>query len=142
MSAAIRPRTVTVAFWIWLFSAFVGIGAIVNVTAAVGLLSALTAGDDAWVVVEGAGIAFAVLLGIGVIVQVIAAVMFRDGANWARIVLVVTAAISSAGVIFEPTDIVSWLFLVANAIALVLSFAPEANAYFTARRRRSGLAGA
>jgi len=133
-----RPATVTAAFWIWLMSAFVGVFSIVNVVVAGSVLSAAAAGEtDAWVALITTSILIAAVLAVGTIVQIIAAVMFRDGARWARVLLVVAAVLSSAGVFASPDEVVSWVFLVANVVALVLSFLPASNEFFATPRRRS-----
>lgn len=137
-----RPTATSVAFWIWLLSAIVGMVTVVNMLAAVNLLASMatvaTEDVEPYLILTGFGIIIGWVAIVGVVIQVILSVFFRDGANWARIVLTVVAALSVLLVFTAPEDVFTWVYAVANVIAVVCSFVPASNAYFAgARRRRS-----
>ncbi len=145
-TSPVRPTVVSAAFWIWLLSALAGLTTVIGMLVGVNVLATLggLVSEDAelYLALTGFGIIVAYVALAGVIVQVVVSVFFRDGANWARIVLTVIAALAVVTVAIDPTDVGSWVFLVANLVAAVLSYLPEANAFFASSRvrRRTGQA--
>ncbi|QEV99767.1 hypothetical protein F6J84_06435 [Microbacterium caowuchunii] len=139
-----RPTTVSVAFWIWLLSAIVGMVSVVNMLVAVNLLATMasTATEDLepYFLLTGFGLIIGWVAVGAVVVQVILSVFFRDGANWARIVLTVIAVLSLTLVFSAPGEVFSWVYVVANAIAVACSFVPASNGYFAGSRRRRSTA--
>ena len=132
VSAAARPTTVTASFYIWLVTILLGlIGAV--------LLLVLSGSAEVTAVTQGApAVGTAAIVIAAVISIVVAAVQLlfvfqmNAGKNWARIVLLVLAALQVVGVLTGAgtASWASWLGLAATVIATVLMFLPSSNPYF------------
>jgi hypothetical protein len=133
-----RPRTVDAAFWLYLVSPIIGL--VLSFVS----ISATTSSAAAANLPQGAVMA-GVVLGIVINVLYLVAVIvidtfFRRGANWARIVLTVLAALSVFGVL-SLHGLGTITFLVALA-AIVLSWVPASNAWFRSVRGTTAPRGA
>jgi hypothetical protein len=143
------PQTVTVSYWLYIVGAILGIiGAIVLVVTLPAQLAATnsavtnqlqgtsTNGVDPTSIVSGAAIGaaiFSVVLTLAYsILTVVFARKYRQGKNWARIVLAVFAALQIFGLL-GGYGVGALHFLVVLA-ALILSFLPASNAWFRAMK--------
>lgn len=139
------PQTVTVAYWLYVVGAILGlVGAIVvgvlipNSIAVAGgaTTQALQGQDTGGVDVNGAVVGVTIASAVfSIVLTVVYSILFfvfarkfRAGKNWARIVLAVIAALQLFGVL-GAYGIGALHFLVVIA-ALVLSFLPASNAWF------------
>ena len=132
VSAAARPTTVTASFYIWLVTILLGlIGAVLLlVLSGSAEVTAVTQGSPA---VGTAAIVIAAVISIAVAaVQLLFVFQMNAGKNWARIVLLVLAALQVVGVLTGAgtASWASWLGLAATVIATVLMFLPSSNPYF------------
>jgi hypothetical protein len=145
------PTTVTASYWLYIVGAVLGlIGALVLILtipaqlaiAQDSLTRSLQGRDTNGVDVSSLANA-AVISGvvIGTIVTVAFSVLtivfaqkYRQGRNWARIVLAVFAALQIFGAFNISTYGVSSLHFVVVLVALILSFLPASNAWFRAMK--------
>ncbi|MFN3340521.1 MAG: hypothetical protein ACK40Z_12550 [Dietzia sp.] len=130
-----RPLSVSIASWIWLFCGLFTTVTIVSVLTATNVLAlfvgmGVDAGEPGAVEVIGwFGWSLAVGLFAAMVVQVVAAVKLREGARWSRALLTTAASFSLLAVLYDPTLWSAWLLLVANAVALVLTYHDTALDY-------------
>ncbi|MBB1030902.1 hypothetical protein G6027_08355, partial [Dietzia sp. SLG310A2-38A2] len=64
------------------------------------------------------------------------AVKLRDGARWSRALLTTAASFSLVAVLYDPTLWSAWVLLIANAVALVLTYDDHALDYLEAQPER------
>jgi len=122
-----RPGTVETAFWLYLAApviglilAFVNIGRVTSSTAAANLPQGAVI----------AGVVIGIVVNVIYLVAVIVIDMFfRRGANWARIVLTVLAALSVFGILGLGA-----ITFVIGLVAIILSWLPASNAWFRSVR--------
>ncbi|MFN3600811.1 MAG: hypothetical protein ACK4UY_05415 [Dietzia sp.] len=137
-----RPLSVSIASWIWLFCGLFTTVTIVSVLTATNVLAmavGMGAEEGERGVVEAVGWfgwALAVGLFAAMVVQVVAAVRLREGARWSRALLTTAASFSLLAVLYDPTLWSAWVLLVANAVALVLTYDDSALDYLDARQER------
>jgi hypothetical protein len=122
-----RPGTVETAFWLYLAAPVIGL--ILSLVS----IGRVTSSAAASHLPQGAVIAGVV---IGIVINVIYLIavividtFFRRGANWARIVLTVLAALSVFGVIGLGA-----ITFVIGLVAIILSWLPASNAWFRSVR--------
>ena len=145
VTAVTAPQTVTVAYWLYIVGAILGlVGAVVvgvliptSITTASGATTQAlqgqdTNGVDVGSAVVGVTIASAVFSIVLTVVFSVLLIVFarkmRAGRNWARIVLAVIAVLQLFGVL-GAYGVGALHFLVVLA-ALILSFLPTSNAWF------------
>lgn len=154
-STAPPPKTVTTAYWLYVVGAVLGlIGAIVSFIALPAVLQqaidqanrSLQGRDTGGIDVTGlatGSVITGVVIGAVVtlaftVLTIVFAVKFRQGRNWARIVLAVFAALQIFGVL-GTYGIGAVHFLVVLA-ALILSFVTPSNVWFREMRPRPATA--
>lgn len=153
-TTAIAPRPVNTSYWLYVASAVLGlvsfIASLIALPAAVAaaeqqLQSSSSNGVDVHAIAQGAAIGGAVFGGLVAVAYFVLTLVFaakmRNGRNWARIVLLVFAALHVVGLIglvIGTTPVLpallSVLVTLASAAAAVLSFLPESNAWFQSRK--------
>ena len=144
-----RPLSVSIASWLWVFC-----GLFTTVT-----ISSLVTGTNILALVAGFGVSetgrFAAGAGSGeaealgrfgwvlatglfaaMVVQVVGAVMLRDGERCSRALLTTAASFSLVAVLYDPMLWSAWVLLVANAVALVLTYDDNALDYLEAQPER------
>ena len=128
------PSTVRASFWLWIASVVLAVisGIVVLAT---GTEPRADVGDDAQVAAAVAPVVLSVGLLIGAGLRVLFAVFMYRGRNWARIVLLIVAILTTLGSISTILvgNVLDILTLVATVVAAVLMFVPASNPYF--RRR-------
>jgi hypothetical protein len=122
-----RPGAVDVAFWLYLAAP------VIDLVLSLLSIGGVNASAAAAKLPQGAVIA-GVVIGIVVNVLYLVAVVvidtyFRRGANWARIVLTVLAALSVFGVLGLGA-----IPFVISVVAIILSWLPASNAWFRSVR--------
>jgi hypothetical protein len=132
VSAVNRPATVTASFYIWLVTIALGLlGAV--------LLLVLSGSAEMSAVAQAnpeaatAAIIIAAVISILVaVVQLIFVFQMNAGKNWARIVLLVLAALQVVSVLTGggSASWATWLGLAVTVVATVLMFLPASNPYF------------
>jgi hypothetical protein len=132
VSATARPATVTASFYIWLVTIVLGlIGAVLLfILSGSAELSAVTEANPA---AGTAAIVIAAVISIVVAaVQLIFVFQMNAGKNWARIVLLVLAALQVLGGVAGGGSATwaTWLGLAVTIVATVLMFLPASNPYF------------
>ena len=118
-----RPGTVETAFWLYLIAPVIGL---ILSLLSIGRVTSSAAASN---LPHGAVIAGVV---IGIVINVIYLIavividtFFRRGANWARIVLTVLAALSVFGILGLGA-----ITFVIGLVAIILSWLPASNAWF------------
>jgi hypothetical protein len=122
-----RPGAVDAAFWLYLAAP------VIDLVLSLLSIGSVNASAAAAKLPQGAVIA-GVVIGIVVNVLYLVAVVvidtfFRRGANWARIVLTVLAALSVFGVLGLGA-----IPFVISVVAIILSWLPASNAWFRSVR--------
>lgn len=131
------PSTVRASFWLWIASVVISAIAVV-VTLAVGVPATVDTGSGtSATTVSGTAVVITAVLSlvVGGGLRVLFAIFMLRGRNWARIVLLVVAAITVlAGFSAILTgDIIQLLALIIVIVAAVLMYLPASNAYFRKR---------
>lgn len=141
--ASAAPRTVTIAFWLFMLAVLAHVvGIVISVTqipaarsrAESQLARTDTHGIDVNGVLTGTFIAAIVIGVLYVIAFIVFDLFMRRGANWARIVLLIVTVLSLTGV--AGAFGVGAVGVLAAVVAVVLTFLPASNAYFHAVRDR------
>lgn len=125
-----RPRSVTVAFALWLLTIVLGIVSSLFVLFVTGVSGA----TNTPIGIDTAAYSTAAIIAIVLsLIGLIFARKMRAGRNWARIVLLVLAALQVVSTFAKPgaNDIWSWASLATVVIATVLTFTPSANPFFS-----------
>jgi hypothetical protein len=122
-----RPGAVDVAFWLYLAAP------VIDLVLSLLSIGSVNASAAAAKLPQGAVVA-GIVIGIVVNVLYLVAVVvidmfFRRGANWARIVLTVLAALSVFGVLGLGA-----IPFVISVVAIILSWLPASNAWFRSVR--------
>lgn len=147
-----RPLSVSIASWIWVFCGLfttVTIASLVTGSNILALVAGLSVGEAGR---GGAGFGgaeaggaealgwFGWVLATGLfaamVVQVVGAVMLRDGERCSRALLTTAASFSLVAVLYDPMLWSAWVLLVANAVALVLTYDDNALDYLEAQPER------
>ncbi|MEH6818875.1 MAG: hypothetical protein V7706_02890 [Dietzia psychralcaliphila] len=142
-----RPLSVSIASWIWVFCGLfttVTIASLVTGSNILALVAGLSVGEAGR---GGAGFGGAEALGwfgwvlatglfAAMVVQVVGAVMLRDGERCSRALLTTAASFSLVAVLYDPMLWSAWVLLVANAVALVLTYDDNALDYLEAQPER------
>jgi hypothetical protein len=136
---ATPPRTVTVAFWLFLLVVLTHVvGLIVSIAQAPGAAQrAKTQLAHSGTATHGVNVSS--LVGVSVVVGIVVAILYilafilfdyymRRGRNWARIVLLIVTVLSLTGVLGLYG--VGAVGVIAAVVAVILTFLPASNAYF------------
>ncbi|MBT1001291.1 hypothetical protein KIH31_01635 [Paenarthrobacter sp. DKR-5] len=123
--ASALPTELRISYYIWLLGGLLSV--VVSVLFLVGTLLVSTAVAEA-----GQGAALALAFGslaaslVLAAAQILFALRMKEGYEWARIALTVVAALSLvAAVVFQ-----NWLSFLVSAVATVLMWLPNAQAWF------------
>lgn len=144
-----RPLSVSIASWLWVFCGLFTTVTIASLVTGTNIL-ALVAGcgvSETGRFAAGAGSGEAEALGwfgwvlatglfAAMVVQVVGAVMLRDGERCSRALLTTAASFSLVAVLYDPMLWSAWVLLVANAVALVLTYDDNALDYLEAQPER------
>jgi hypothetical protein len=122
-----RPGTVETAFWLYLAAPVIGlILSLISIGRVTGSAAAANLPQGAVV----AGVVIGIVVNVLYLVAVIVIdVFFRRGRNWARIVLTVLAALAVFGVLGLGV-----ITFVIGLVAIILSWLPASNAWFSSGR--------
>lgn len=144
-----RPLSVSIASWLWVFCGLfttVTIASLVTGTNILALVAgfgvsetgrfAAGAGSGESEALGGFGWVLATGLFAAMVVQVVGAVMLRDGERCSRALLTTAASFSLVAVLYDPMLWSAWVLLVANAVALVLTYDDNALDYLEAQPER------
>lgn len=122
-----RPGTVETAFWLYLAAPVVGL---VLSLLSIGRVTSSAAASNLPQGAVMAGVAIGIVINVIYLVAVIVIdTFFRRGANWARIVLTVLAALSVFGILGLGA-----ITFVIGLVAIILSWLPASNAWFRSVR--------
>jgi hypothetical protein len=131
------PSTVRASFWLWIASVVISAIAVI-VALAIGVPETVgTADGSSTGAVAGSAVVITAILSlvVGGGLRVLFAIFLLRGRNWARIVLVIIAAITVFGSVaaIATGDVIQLIVLLIVVAAAVLMFLPASNAYFRKR---------
>lgn len=130
-TTATRPGTVETAFWLYLAAPVIGL---ILSLVSIGRVTSSAAAAHLPQAAVVAGVVIGIVINVIYLVAVIVIdTFFRRGANWARIVLTVLAALSVFGILGLGA-----ITFVIGLVAIILSWLPASNAWF--RSLRGGVA--
>ena len=122
-----RPGTVETAFWLYLAAPVIGL---ILSLLSIGRVTSSAAASNLPQGAVMAGVAIGIVINVIYLVAVIVIdIFFRRGANWARIVLTVLAALSVFGILGLGA-----ITFVIGLVAIILSWLPASNAWFRSVR--------
>lgn len=127
-----RPTTVTASFYLWLINVVLGLIGAVMLFVLSGSAEVAGATETTAAIGTAVFITAAVIAVVLAVVQLVVVFQMNAGKNWARIVLLVLAALQVVGAIAGAATAswTSWLGLAATVLAAVLMFLPASNPYF------------